>query len=320
MNTPIDAAEMISGERIQQLTDVSVLTDPILRFHKNLPRLPIRWCRFSGDMRSFAVDDAGQIAAVASAEIIFVYTHLVASFAAQILPRLDRPFILVTHNSDDAVDARFTDLLGDDRLFTWFAQNVAVDHPKLVSLPLGVANSQWPHGRPDLINKVAVRGAPKTGFVYMNFDARTNPKRRRPVFERLSDHPLVTVSGGLGYEDYLGELAAHHFCVCPPGNGLDCHRIWECLYLGVVPLVSADARLRGFDELPIVTVDDWDRLDAGFLQDAYQELARRRTGQAKMRLSYWQSAIDVARHRLRQASGRSRLPAALAPAGGGRGR
>ena len=316
MRTLIDKAEIISGERIQQLADVSILTDPILRFHKNLPRLPIRWCRFRGNLRSLSVDEDAQIGAVASAEVIFVYTHLLVPFIDQILPRLKRPFILVTHNSDDAVDAGFADLLDDDRLFIWFAQNVAVDHPKLVSLPIGVANAQWPHGRPDLIDAAAAWRAPKTGFVYMNFDIRTNPQRR-PLFERLKDHPLVTVSGGLGYEDYLGELAVHHFCVCPPGNGLDCHRIWECLYLGVVPLVSAEARLRGFDELPVVYVDDWACIDEGFLQDAYRQLARRRICRDKMRLSYWRSSIDHARCRLRQIGGRGGGSAQRTPAGGG---
>ena len=134
----------------------------------------------------------------------------------------------------------------------------------------------------------------------MNFDARTNPAQRRPVLDTLRGHPLVTESAGLDYGAYLRELAAHHFCVCPPGNGLDCHRIWECLYLGVIPLVSARFRLYGFDDLPILYVADWGRIDADYLRKAYEKLARRRICLDAIRLSHWRRALDADRLRLRR--------------------
>ena len=294
----------ISGERLQQLADVTILTDAIRRFHKNLDRLPVRLCLFRGGMRGLVLEGAGQLQPVKEAGVIFVYTHLLEAFFEKIFPCLTRPFILMSHNSDAAVDERFAPYLEDGRLFKWFAQNLVVDHHKLVSIPLGVANSQWPHGRCDLLHKVAIRQKPRTGLVYMNFDIRTNPARRKPVFDRFKNHPLVTVSAGLGYEAYVNELASHHFCICPPGNGLDCHRIWECLYLGVIPIISADVRLNGFDELPILYIDDWAGLDERFLLNAYDQLSRRSIRLDRAYLDHWQCALDRERHRLRQADGR----------------
>ncbi|MBI9086557.1 MAG: hypothetical protein JEZ11_23370 [Desulfobacterales bacterium] len=290
----------ITGERLQELADVTILTDPIRRFHKNLARLPIRQALFGGGMGDLVVDRAEQLEPVKEAEVIFVYTHLLEAFFEKIVPRLTRPFILMSHNSDHVVDGRFVPYLADPRLFKWFAQNTAADHKKLVPLPLGVANSQWAHGRLDLLHRAAYRKGPKTGFVYMNFDARTNPAQRQPVFDRLKNHPLVTVSAGLGYEAYLNELASHHFCICPPGNGLDCHRIWECFYLGVIPVVSSECRLRGFDSLPILYVDDWGRLDADFLKDAYRQMARRPVRFERADLGHWRSVIDRERRILRR--------------------
>ena len=124
------------------------------------------------------------------------------------------------------------------------------------------------------------------------------------LHHRFKNHPLVTVSAGLGYEAYVNELASHHFCICPPGNGLDCHRIWECLYLGVIPIISVDARLKGFDELPILYIDDWGGLDERFLLNAYDQLSRRSIRLDRAYLDYWQGALDRERHRLRQADGR----------------
>jgi hypothetical protein len=254
-------------------------------------------------MQNLVVESAEQLQPVKDAEVIFVYTHLLEAFFKKILPCLTRPFILMSHNSDDAVDERFAHWLDHGRLSKWFAQNVVLYHEKLVSIPLGVANSQWPHGRCDLLQDVARRQGARTGLVYMNFDIRTNPARRRPVFNRFKNNPLVTVSDGLDYEAYLNELASHHFCICPPGNGLDCHRIWECIYLGVIPIISADRRLKGFDELPILYIDDWGDLDEQFLLNAYRELSRRRICLNRAYLDHWRFALDRERQHLRQADG-----------------
>jgi hypothetical protein len=305
MHSSLETESFITGERFQQLADVTIITDSIRRFHKNLDRRPIRLCLFRGDLQYLAVDRTEQLEPVKAAVVLFVYTHLLEAFFEKIFPCLIRPFILISHNSDAVVDDRFAPYLEDGRLFKWFAQNVALDHEKLVSIPLGVANSQWPHGRCDLLRDVAGRQRPRTGLVYMNFDVRTNPARRKPVFERFQNHPLVTRSGGLGYEAYLKELASHHFCICPPGNGLDCHRIWECIYLGVIPIILADVRLKGFDELPILYIDDWGDLDERLLLNAYRQLSRRPIYLDRAYLEHWRCALHRERRRLRQTDGRA---------------
>ena len=124
----------------------------------------------------------------------------------------------MSHNSDHGVDGRFLPFLDHGRIFKWFAQNVATDHQRLVSLPLGAANSQWPHGRLDLLDQESQRRSAKTGLVYMNFNVRTNPALRQPVFDQLRDHPLVTVSSGLDYQTYLRELSTPPFRCLPAGK------------------------------------------------------------------------------------------------------
>ena len=76
----VSSSDYISGERLQQLADVTILTDPIARFHKNLPGLPIRLCRLPGTMTDLAVEDPDQLKPVKDAEVIFVYTHLLGPF------------------------------------------------------------------------------------------------------------------------------------------------------------------------------------------------------------------------------------------------
>ena len=39
------------------------------------------------------------------------------------------------------------------------------------------------------------------------------------------------------------------FIVCPEGNGIDTHRFWECLYLGLVPVILEESLLPCYERL-----------------------------------------------------------------------
>jgi hypothetical protein len=44
-------------------------------------------------------------------------------------------------------------------------------------------------------------------------------------------------SNGQNYENYIDNIYNHKFVICPEGNGIDTHRFWESLYLGVIPVI-----------------------------------------------------------------------------------
>lgn len=63
------------------------------------------------------------------------------------------------------------------------------------------------------------------------------------------------------YLDFLNEIRAHRFMICPQGHGMDCHRNWESLYLRRVPVMKEH---RYFRELmkgfPVLFVKDWNEV------------------------------------------------------------
>ena len=69
------------------------------------------------------------------------------------------------------------------------------------------------------------------------------------------------------------------YVLSPPGNGPDCHRTWEALYLGATPIVLKDYwPFRGY-ELPVVSLNGWGELERVISQpylsrsDHWRELA-----------------------------------------------
>lgn len=67
----------------------------------------------------------------------------------------------------------------------------------------------------------------------------------------------------------------HRFGLSPPGNGIDCHRTWEMLFFGMIPVVesgSLDPLFAQFD-LPVIAVKNWTELcNIGFLDEQYQRV------------------------------------------------
>jgi hypothetical protein len=76
----------------------------------------------------------------------------------------------------------------------------------------------------------------------------------------------------LSFEKYLTTLASYKYAICPPGNGVDCHRIWECLYLGVIPIllhsVFSEQLSKSFN---CIVLKSWDDFDMETLINNYTE-------------------------------------------------
>jgi hypothetical protein len=94
-------------------------------------------------------------------------------------------------------------------------------------------------------------------LIAWNDDTNSNRKQVRDVFKN--------VSRTLNVEKRLSAKSVHKlmrktlFVPSPAGNGLDCHRTWEALYLGCVPVVLAK-EFCGDDSWPVLVVQNWQDL------------------------------------------------------------
>ena len=58
----------------------------------------------------------------------------------------------------------------------------------------------------------------------------------------------------------IERLGQYMFCICPEGNGVDTHRLWEALYLKTVPVVikSDFTSILQKNNIPLVVLNSWD--------------------------------------------------------------
>jgi len=184
---------------------------------------------------------------------------------------IQNPFVLITHNSDVNMTETYASLLAHPKLLFWHAQNVLYCHPKLGGLPIGLANRTWPHGNLSIMEQVRSRSIQKTKGIYFYFLIRTNPGERQSCYNALVKKGLV-FGTQQNFRSYLETMASHKYAICPPGNGVDCHRLWECYYLGVVPIVKRSIFTEKVASIfPCILVDDWNELDTNHLLETYKE-------------------------------------------------
>jgi hypothetical protein len=200
-------------------------------------------------------------------KVIFVYTHLIPYFRHFIMPWLQREFVLITHNSDDAITFQDLGLLNNPFLVAWYAQNIEVHHTKLRPLPIGLANRQWGAQNLEWMLNASYQ-IKKTDLVYLNFNPNTHPARRE-AFEKCRTLNGVTIESELPFHSYLQSLAKHKFTICPRGNGLDTHRFWEAQYLHTIPIILRRDWNPAYSNLPVLILDNWEDLESVDLNKIY---------------------------------------------------
>lgn len=191
---------------------------------------------------------------------IFCYSHLINELSSKI-HYLKNNFVLVTHNSDQNIELieSVKIILNCNNLVKWYTQNLLLNHDKLNLLPIGLANSMWPHGNltpfkdKNLIDSLSN----KTRFIYFNFNIITNIEKRTPCYETLKKK-LIWLDN-INPTSNLYRLKEYRFCICPEGNGVDTHRLWECLYLKVVPIVlnTPFTQILTKHNIPLVILNNW---------------------------------------------------------------
>lgn len=236
--------------------------------------------------------------------VIFVGSPLTEEFFRNTLPKITSPFTLITHNGDTIIDDRLANLgLSSGKITRWYAMAVATRHPLIVPVPAGLENLRFYfNGIPRLFDHFCQLPprSQKSRILY-GFSISTNPPERQPAFDFLSRCPLADpLPGWPQAPRYLDILSGYKFVAAPPGNGLDSHRAWEALYLGVIPIVKRSPMTESFRALglPIWIIDKWDELEGiteTELTNRYEAMQREAKNEA-LWADYWKKRVRESNH------------------------
>ena len=199
--------------------------------------------------------------------IMFCYGSRIDELSLH-MDKFMNPFILLTHNSDynitDSPSVR--DILVCKKLIMWFAQNVEYTHNKIHFLPIGIANRMWEHGKLSIFENL--KFVEKDKDVYMCFKEETNFETRSPCLKALDK--LIDFLPIIEPCENIKLLQRYKFCICPEGNGVDTHRLWEAFYVKTIPILlrsKFSENIQYTTNLPMILLDSWEELDVENLPD-----------------------------------------------------
>lgn len=210
------------------------------------------------------------------------------------IKHVDCGVVLITHCSDHSI----TKDLFESRptcVRKWFAQNADYEHTDLIPVPIGIENHKG-------INKgssIDINAIESNSFdfeiknkiinkLYCNFNLH-NHHNRLHVSRTLYGSNMAVSGERCSYSSYLQELKKFLFIASPRGNGIDCHRTWEALYCGSIPIVDKHYMYDTYSELPIIQVSSWSDVGISMLapyvhtyknRDAFNNIN-------KIKLTYW---------------------------------
>jgi hypothetical protein len=211
-------------------------------------------------------------------------------------PKINQ-YLIISGNSDYPIT---NDLVDYYRPQIWYAINNKTMRENVFSLPLGITNNTNEsilhpvYGNLDCMIQVMNEIITKKKLVYMNFNINTYYERRN-VWELFKDKEWVTIGQITntieGRTQFLQQIKEHSFVLCPRGNGIDTHRLWETLYMGSIPIVIYDSALVEFNDLPICFIDNWEMITKDFLEKELERFHKINWSLDKLKIDYWINKI-----------------------------
>ena len=248
---------------------------------------------------------------------VYVCTDALERFADNVLPQIQSPFVLVSGDSDESVNAEFITrpaigrLLEHPLLISWFAQNLALEHPKISALAIGLDyHTMW--DRPGQWGLSAVSAfAQERALVdtlehscaffdrylsgYCNWHFAMDRGDRKVCFDQIDRSACFFEPSPVPRNTTWARQSECMFVISPEGAGMDCHRTWEALLLGCVPVVKRNALSVLFADLPVMVVEAWSDVTKPNMLAYAQSLQERKFDFSSLFRDHWVRKISLAR-------------------------
>jgi len=240
-----------------------------------------------------------------SENIIFCKTDFILDEFKNI-EKLPFEVILITGNSDYPIDDNIFNLKPNN-VKIWYAQNALVNNDMLIPLPIGLENKSESirigHGvgyydrvmEKELLLSRNLKITPTKKY-YSNFNVSTNYLYRSKIKEICINAPHIDwEESNLSLTSFFDKILDYEAIICPIGNGIDTHRLWETLYSNRIPIIIkvGDYKIYElYEKLPIIILEDENQLyDENFLDDKLKEIKNNKYDTSLLDMSYWYKKI-----------------------------
>ena len=181
---------------------------------------------------------------------------------------------LITGQSDRKITKKIF-ALKPDSILKWYAINVDHTDKNLIPIPLGIADSFAKKNLSvnDIFENIDLKYGNKEKGVYLNFRLNTNFFHRKKLYKIFRNKEWAKLQEtDISNIDYLNSIKKYNFTLCPWGNGIDTHRLWEAIYNGSVPITIKHETFSNLVGLPILQINSYKQLNEEYLNNGLKEI------------------------------------------------
>jgi len=100
---------------------------------------------------------------------------------------------------------------------------------------------------------------------------RRNTNNRESFVKTLASNGIPNQN--IPFKEYQKTLTDYKFVVSPEGNGIDCHRHYEALISGCIPIVEDNPLIKEkYKGCPILYTKDYSEITTEYLEKVYSEM------------------------------------------------
>jgi hypothetical protein len=240
-------------------------------------------------------------------ETIYINTTAIPNFVINYLPNIKYNFVLVSGISDDTIPDNYVNetkiILNNSFLIKWYASNSLLITDKLKQLPIGLDlhsltyNPMWGplqsvSQQLDMIKDIQLLNVEKKNKCYANFHFQMWTKfgyDRKDAVNKIPKELVYYEPEKIPRRESFTKMIEYKYVISPLGNGLDCHRTWEAIILGCIPIVKKSGLDPMYEGLPVLIVNDW----ADVTQDLLDNFKPDYTNIKKIYLDYWINLFNM---------------------------
>jgi len=181
----------------------------------------------------------------------------------------DMNFIIFTNLEDTPIDVHIENVIPEN-VICISAVNALFWNQKVIPSPYGIQRKMYPNdNKCDILKQVMVESIFPKNLLYVNHNENTNLKERQGINELFNNQSWSLVDKErVEYYQFLRTIKHFKFVLCPIGNAIDCHRNWEVLYLGRVPVMKKHPYLQElYKNYPVLFVDDYNHITEELLKE-----------------------------------------------------
>jgi len=259
---------------------------------------------YAAELRVFESTDIPKTYPRKNGESIYIHTTALDRFVKEYLPNIKYKFFLLTGDSDRPVpgDEPYKEIINHPLLIIWFSQNCTNPIGKLQQIPIGIdyhslekESMKWGEKQTPKTQErtlfSCVTTKPKLNKCYANYHLNMENKRytydRRDALNQVPKELVFYEPTEVTRTESWKNMVKYKYTISPLGNGLDCHRTWEAIALGCIPIVRTSPLDSLYDGLPVLIVNKWSDITQQLLDNfkpSYKNME-------KIKIKYWINKI-----------------------------